>query len=448
MPGRQLELTIKAIDQATSVLRDIRGQVTGVGEDVRETAPRFTELNQSLQLLREAYGALEGVYNETVGALITYTDEVSRLSSITGETPENVSRLLTVLGEFGVSSNDVIVAMRAMRDQGLTPTLETLGALSDQYLALEPGVERANALQEAFGRSGAEFVRVLELGSEGLAARAAAVEDGNVLTQQEIDQARLLETSLAGIHSSYTSLAITLAQTFAPALVGALGAVESLIGSIAAGISIVDQFNAALAGVGGVSGHGGVTVPITPGAISGHGGVVVPVHPLGHATGGPIGPVTEVGEEGTEGIINGIVVPHNQWEALKRMGLVPEVHAYRTDPGSGRGARVPYTSRNVMRAGVSNVPVSNIMESGLGNVGGGGGGGGAGGGMTAEIAALVAAVPTAAAIAAQEAGRAQAEETRKTGDAIITELQRVREEIERVNQTLPTMVADAVERAS
>jgi len=45
-----------------------------------------------------------------------------------------------------------------------------------------------------------------------------------------------------------------------------------------------------------------------------------------NARGGPLGEITEVGEEGTEGIINGYVIPHPQWEAMKRSGIMPGRH--------------------------------------------------------------------------------------------------------------------------
>jgi hypothetical protein len=43
---------------------------------------------------------------------------------------------------------------------------------------------------------------------------------------------------------------------------------------------------------------------------------------MGRAQGGQLGPITEVGEEGTEGIIGNQVIPHNKWEQMKRSGVV------------------------------------------------------------------------------------------------------------------------------
>lgn len=39
--------------------------------------------------------------------------------------------------------------------------------------------------------------------------------------------------------------------------------------------------------------------------------------------GGPLAPITEVGERGTEGIIGNVVIPHDEWERMKRLGLMP-----------------------------------------------------------------------------------------------------------------------------
>ncbi len=60
------------------------------------------------------------------------------------------------------------------------------------------------------------------------------------------------------------------------------------------------------------------------------------------ASGGPLGEgFTEVGEVGTEGIINGMVIPHDEWEWMKKAGLVDDARHLTTGLPPPPGGMMP-----------------------------------------------------------------------------------------------------------
>jgi hypothetical protein len=209
---------------ATSVLSmvlETKKRGTGGADVTRE----LQGVTKGLANAALAVGAVAGglfvaqrVYRATVGEAMEYADAVGDLASITGESTENTSRFMTVLGDFGIEMSQITAAGRAMRDEGLAPTLGTLAQLSDQYLALAPGMDRVNFLQETFGRGGAEFVDVLEQGSAAIMARSAAVAAGNVLTAEEARQADALKLSLAELNTSWENIVRTLSFGVIPVL--------------------------------------------------------------------------------------------------------------------------------------------------------------------------------------------------------------------------------------
>jgi hypothetical protein len=96
--------------------------------------------------------------------------------------------------------------------------MDSIAQLSDRYLALAPGIERVNFLQENFGRGGAEFAAVLNQGSAALRARAATVESGLVLTQAQLDQTEDLRQAQDDLSDAGKSLALVVGSRLVPAV--------------------------------------------------------------------------------------------------------------------------------------------------------------------------------------------------------------------------------------
>jgi hypothetical protein len=199
---------------------ELESGLEGAGSGISSWLTRMGAVISGTAIFAAVASGLKRSIEET----IAYATEVRQLSSVTGQGAEASSRLLQVFDDFNVSGGQVTTMLRTLASQGLSPTIETIGELSDQYLALEPGVARATFLQDNFGRSGADLAIIMEQGSRALLARNAAVEGGLVLSQRDIDQAEALRQAEDGLGDTWKSVTTTVALFFIPAITAAAGA--------------------------------------------------------------------------------------------------------------------------------------------------------------------------------------------------------------------------------
>ena len=143
--------------------------------------------NQGLELVNKTMEYARKAYEATVGEAVKYGQEVQQLSILTGTSTEASSRLLDVFDKFGVTLPDLETAMRKMTTNGLSPTIEQIGILSDQYKAIQDPIQKDQFLLDNFGRSGFNMSLVLSQGSDELKKLNDQTESSLVLTQQQID---------------------------------------------------------------------------------------------------------------------------------------------------------------------------------------------------------------------------------------------------------------------
>lgn len=126
--------------------------------------------------------AIKNASDET----LKYAREVRDLASVSGTGAEQASRLLQVLDDYELSAQDATAATRAMTKAGLTPTIETLAKLSDEYNAINDPMQQNEFILENLGRGGLQWVNVLKQGSTALMEQSKAVNENLILTDQQI----------------------------------------------------------------------------------------------------------------------------------------------------------------------------------------------------------------------------------------------------------------------
>jgi hypothetical protein len=194
-------------------------KTTADNDGAKKSVGSFTELSSAIGLASKGLDLLKKGYDQTVGATLKYAGEVKRLAMVSGESAEETSRLLQVLDDFEISAEQVTAATRKLTAQGLSPTTETLAKLSDEFLKLNPGQERAAFLMENFGRAGQDFAQVMLQGGEALRSMSDAVNENLILTDEQIkqtEQYRLKMDELGDTMQGYkiqTALAFFESQT-------------------------------------------------------------------------------------------------------------------------------------------------------------------------------------------------------------------------------------------
>lgn len=191
-------ITLKTIvDQALADLKKASGAVDEVGKTARDSGDgvdKFSTamlgLNQALEVFNKVLQAAQKVHDETVGVYLEYAEQVRDMARATGEGSESASRLIQMADDVGVSYDKLKTSLQMAARQGIDVGVESMKAMSEEYLTLAPGTERMQFLLTNFGRSGAEMGRLLELGAAGLEKLNEGVEDGLILSDVLLKQAR------------------------------------------------------------------------------------------------------------------------------------------------------------------------------------------------------------------------------------------------------------------
>lgn len=135
---------------------------------------------------------IENMARETINLGMEYARQVEDMARLSGASVEDASRIIQISDDMRMSYEDVSTALKmyakTQADTGVKVemSIDTLARLSDQYLALAPGVDRANFLLQNFGRNGLEMGKLLEQGGEGIRSMAGAVDDSLVMTEEGI----------------------------------------------------------------------------------------------------------------------------------------------------------------------------------------------------------------------------------------------------------------------
>lgn len=239
----RVQIEIEANDQASAVLRGITSAFGPLGGAVADLDTLFSAQAKTAQLsviamdavalgadnADEAVRALAQAENEQQQATVRLTESLTSLAVnglmkvgeflkssfedfqeyagavrdvalASGQSADEASRMLQVLDDFQISAQDVTAATRAMTKEGLTPTIETLASLSDQYLQITDAQERNEFVIKNLGRAGLQWVNMLNQGGDALRSMAGEIDQNLILNDEMIkkaEQERLAMDALA-----------------------------------------------------------------------------------------------------------------------------------------------------------------------------------------------------------------------------------------------------------
>jgi hypothetical protein len=235
-----VSFSVGAVDQAGKVIQQIRDQLQGMGRQAEQIAAQqtalntntaasyqklgasiknsFTELNSAFMLIQRGAAAVKQVIDATVGAFVTYANQVRTISQISGESAQATSVLIQVTDDYKLGTDDLMTAQRKLATQGYSLNIETIAKLSDEYRKLNSGAERQQFLTDNLGRSSAAWAEVMSQGSEAILARSDAVNKGLILDQAALDSARQYELALDDLNDQIQAIKVSAGQTALPLL--------------------------------------------------------------------------------------------------------------------------------------------------------------------------------------------------------------------------------------
>jgi len=228
-----LKIVIDALNNSSDDLTKVKGQVESLGDAAATASTKagtgktkwdslmtsFTGINSAIGIAKEAFAALSGVYDTVVGDTVAYAKQVRDLSREIGASAEDTSKLIQAADDVGISFGTLESAMTIAIRNGVNPTIDGMGKLADQYLAIQDPIDRTKFLLDNFGRSGADLAPLMELASEGIKALGEEAEaTGLVLSGQAVADARAYEVAVDSLTDAWKGFTTSIGKEVIPAL--------------------------------------------------------------------------------------------------------------------------------------------------------------------------------------------------------------------------------------
>jgi len=221
MPS-DVNIIYKASNEASATIDAVNRSIDETDSASKKTGLSMTELTSAFALAERGLGYLQGAFDQTVGEVINYANEVRGLMQVTGAGAEETSRLIQVLDDYKVSTEAATNAQRYLTKQGITLTTESLAELSDQYLKTSGQAEKNAFAQKMLGRDYKSFIEVLQQGPDAIREMSNAVDDNLILTQKSVDQARIYEKQVDDLGDAWLGFKIKAGQDALPFVVAGL----------------------------------------------------------------------------------------------------------------------------------------------------------------------------------------------------------------------------------
>ena len=243
----RVRIIVEAVTSAAQADFQRLSQSMGSVTTAAQTGGRT--IGQTLSGIRTSYlavaGAVGGVanaarqaYSQTIGQTQLYAASVRDLSLVTNQSAESTSRLIQVADDFELTASDLTTAARMMRDQGLSPNVETLARLSDEFRSLQDPAARSQFLMENFGRAGAGFANLMDQGSDAIRERSDSISDGLVLTAEDIVASERLRLAQDDLNDSFRTISTTLSTALIPGLAALTSGLAQTISEHESGRSV------------------------------------------------------------------------------------------------------------------------------------------------------------------------------------------------------------------
>lgn len=239
----KLRESIQATGAPAQALKDA---ITGLGSEGASVFGRLSGLITSLGPIGIGLGAAAFGATRALGAFQDLAEQTRDLTLLSGGSAREVSGLLDVMDDLGISSETLVMIMNRMSQAVATqdPALARLGisarsASGEIKSGLQVFYETIDALrtttdetdrnrlaQEILGRSWTRMLPAIEQGADAL--RKAAAASGKLMSEEDIQRGREYRAILAEIGDIWEGLVIKLARgvhvPITMSLTGATGA--------------------------------------------------------------------------------------------------------------------------------------------------------------------------------------------------------------------------------
>jgi hypothetical protein len=254
MADRNVRIVVEAITKGAGNIKAFSAGLDNIGTSARKLGDAFktgfnNQVTSQLGGIGDAIGALPGPLGVVAGAAalagtamvklgldtVAAAIEFDKLSQKTGASVEFLSGMGAAVRDADVDINTfntglVKFADNLTRTVGPTASVQAeLFKLADRFAQMPDGAQKTALAIDAFGRSGAELIPILNEGSAGLKALMAdASAAGRVMSQETVAAAKALDDQIDKLNARVEGLKLSLGQGVVPALLGVFDAADKL----------------------------------------------------------------------------------------------------------------------------------------------------------------------------------------------------------------------------
>lgn len=180
-------------------------QAIGALKNIQKTVGEATAIFGTL--VAAGY-AINKFLQGTVGEWMAYAGQVREVALATGQTSEESSRLIQILDDFKISGGDVTKIMKAMVTQGITPSVDNLALLSDEYLGLNSDIARSQFLLDKFGKSGLTMAESMNAGGAAIRQMKDEIGAGLILDDRSTQRAEDLRLEIDDVQDAWQGVKV------------------------------------------------------------------------------------------------------------------------------------------------------------------------------------------------------------------------------------------------
>lgn len=218
MANPKISILVETIDNTGDVFKDVLASLGFSEEKIAKINEKLPALITGFTLAGAAIGAAVAYTKKAVEETIAYGEEIKNITTLTGQTAEEASRLYQVAQNIGISYKDLSSILENATKKGVDTSIESLLALADEYNSLETPIQKVKFLTDNFGASGLAMGKLFEQGSEQIVAAMGEVNQALVLTDAAIAGLAEYERSVKELEGAWKSLSVTVGLNVIPTL--------------------------------------------------------------------------------------------------------------------------------------------------------------------------------------------------------------------------------------
>jgi hypothetical protein len=233
MADPNIKILINAVDNASAKINTVNksmGGLQGAGKKLADGFQSLTGFSMgaagAIGIAGLAIGKVTDFTKQAISETTSYNKTVREMTQVLGLNADETSRIIQVADDWGISIEAVRTSLAFMNKTGVTPSIDNLAKLADEYVASTDKAAFAAKAVKTLGRGYQTLIPLLALGGDGFRDAAAGIDQSLIATDEGIKASREYEVVMDDLNDTVTGLKYELANGLIPTLVDLLGTVN------------------------------------------------------------------------------------------------------------------------------------------------------------------------------------------------------------------------------